>query len=72
MPQIQVLDFKPVPRPESVGNDSNEQLNQGKHCDVGCANFPYIAKCARTEFSGTTGSDFFSFQEIVGAPREKN
>jgi hypothetical protein len=27
MPQIQILDFKPLPRLESVGKENNEQLN---------------------------------------------
>ena len=37
MPQIQVLDFKPAPRLEPVGDKSSKQMKQGKHCDGGCA-----------------------------------
>jgi|KBSSwiStaDraftv2_1062776.scaffolds.fasta_scaffold1207961_2 hypothetical protein len=58
MPQIQVLDFKPAPRPESVANESNEQMNQGKHRDRECADSLSYCQAVRTAFSGGTGHEF--------------
>jgi hypothetical protein len=37
MPQIQLLDFKPAPRLEAVGDKSSKQMKQGKDRGGGCA-----------------------------------
>jgi len=54
MPQIQILDFKPPPRLESVGNENNEQVQWGEHCDEACVDSHSNCQPERMEFSGTT------------------
>jgi hypothetical protein len=57
MPQIQILDFKPVPRLESVANENNEEMNQRTHRDRECTDSHSYCQAVWTRFSGgTTGA----------------
>ena len=47
---VQVL--RSVRRLEPVGDEPDEQLNQGKHCEAACADFRQLAKTPWMKFFG--------------------
>jgi hypothetical protein len=57
MVQIQVLDLKPAPRLEPIEDKGNEQVKHRKHRMEDAPIPSHVAKPARTEFSGMTGSN---------------
>jgi hypothetical protein len=56
MAEKEVLDFKPAPRPEQVGDKRPKQLKECKHPQEDALILPHHANPPRMEFSGMTGS----------------
>src|SRR5664280_2078270 len=55
MTKKEVLNFKPVPRLEQVGDIRSKQVDDHKHCIGWCADSALPRESGRMEFSGITG-----------------
>jgi hypothetical protein len=54
MPKKKVLDFKPAPRPEQVGDKRPKQMEDRKHRAGECADFCLTARIGADAIFGTT------------------
>ncbi len=54
MPQKQVLDFNPAPRPERAGDKRHKQAKEWEHYVESCADSASLRESARIRFSGAT------------------
>jgi hypothetical protein len=67
MTEKEVLDFKPTPRLEQIGNKRPEQVDDGKHRIGSCSDSLSVANLAGLNFRESQVSVFFRIGLDVGS-----
>jgi len=71
MTQKEVLNFKPAPRLEEIGDKCSKQVHDRKHRIGGCADSVSPCESRRIEFSGMTGIDRYPRVDVFTASEER-